>query len=214
MKTSSNGIKFIEKEEGCILQAYDDYNDHVVQPNQAVRGTLTIGTGHTSSAGSPRVYVGQKITQSQADQILANDLGKVEAQVNTLVKVPLTQNQFDALVSFQFNTGGLGKSTALVALNNKDYQKAADLLLNWSKGNGNPTLLLGRRKRERNLFLGEYKPAAGTLTAATAVIVGAGSGAVAQPTLWPWFVATAAILLVGFVAYEIYQHYKRNQIVV
>lgn len=207
MKTSPNGIKFIEKEEGCILQAYDDYNDKVVKEGQAVKGTLTIGTGHTTSAGAPKVFIGQKITQAQADQILASDLGKVEAQVNNLVKVPLNQNQFDALVSFQFNTGGLAKSSVLRLLNQKNYQGAADALLNWSKANGNPTLLLNRRKRERTLFLtpaSAINPHAG---AAGTVVVGA-----AAAYSWPhylWYIIPVAIVVVG--AIYLYEHYSRKQ---
>src|ERR1700759_3326521 len=105
MKTSANGRKFIEGFEGLFLQAYDDANDHIVKLGQRVIGTLTIGYGHTSVAGPPKVYVGQVITKDMADAILASDLTAVELEVSHLVKVPLNQNQFDALVSFQFNTG-------------------------------------------------------------------------------------------------------------
>jgi len=153
MKTSKNGIAFIEKEEGVILYAYDDMNEKRVPKGGSVKGTLTIGTGHTSAAGLPRVVPGMTITKEQADEILAQDLAKVEDNINNLVKVSINQNQFDALVSFDFNTGGLVKSSVLRKLNNKDYQGAADALLNWSKANGNPTLLLPRRQRERALFL-------------------------------------------------------------
>src|SRR6185437_9224903 len=107
MKTSATGRKLIERFEGLILQAYDDANDHIVKPGQLVHGTLTIGYGHTSAAGPPRVYVGQVIDQPTADGILGADLASVEIEVEHLVKVLLNQNQFDALVSFQFNTGWL-----------------------------------------------------------------------------------------------------------
>lgn len=153
MKTSNNGIQFIEKEEGVILYAYDDANEKRVPVGGTTHGTITIGTGHTSAAGAPKVVPGMTITKAQADSILASDLSKVEAQVNNLVKVSLTQNQFDALVSFQFNTGGLGRASVLTKLNKGDYAGAADALLLWSKANGNPTLLLPRRKREKALFL-------------------------------------------------------------
>ena len=91
MQTSANGRKLIEQFEGLFLQAYDDANDHIVKVGQAVHGTLTIGYGHTSVAGPPRVYVGQTITQVEADSILAADLASVELEVNHLVKVPLNQ---------------------------------------------------------------------------------------------------------------------------
>lgn len=154
MQTSQNGRKFIESFEGCILQAYDDFNDKVVNPGDVVHGTLTIGYGHTSVAGPPIVSIGQSITQSDADAIFASDIQKVEQQVTDLVKVPLTQDQFDALVSFQFNTGALAKSSALVFLNQGNYAEAADrlTLYVYSKGKVMPGLQK-RRAAERNLFL-------------------------------------------------------------
>src|SRR5271166_4274141 len=103
MKTSQTGLNLIEQFEGLILGAYDDATDKIVPTGGSSRGTLTIGYGHTSSAGPPKVYVGQRITKDQANQILAADLAVVEQQVSSRVKVPLNQNQFDALVSFTFN---------------------------------------------------------------------------------------------------------------
>lgn len=202
MKTSTNGLNFITKEEGVILQAYDDATDHVVKTGDTIKGTLTIGVGHTTAAGLPKVFVGQKITQEQAEIILAADLSKVEAEINSLVKVPLTQNQFDALVSFQFNTGGLGRSSVLKSLNNKDYTQAANNLLLWSKGNNNPTLLLGRRTREKTLFLTKDSTNATSTSIVSVLAAGtvAGAGAIATTSVHPYapylaagLVATAAI---------------------
>lgn len=154
MKTSANGRKLIEDFEGLILGAYDDANDRIVKPGQRVRGTLTIGVGHTSAAGPPKVYVGMKITKVQADSILAADLASVEIEVGHLVKVPITQGQFDALVSFHFNTGGLGRSSTLRLLNQKKYQAAADALLAWNRAGGRVLQgLVRRRAAERKLFL-------------------------------------------------------------
>ncbi len=156
MKTSSNGRKLIESFEGLILQSYDDYNDHVVGPGDTVHGTLTIGYGHTSAAGDPSVFLGQVLIQSDADRILGQDLGRVEQEVNSLVKVPLNQNQFDALVSFQFNTGALGHSSALPLLNEGKYAEAADHLLLYDKAGGRTLAgLIRRRKAEEKLFLSE-----------------------------------------------------------
>jgi lysozyme len=154
MKTSDNGRKFIEGFEGLFLKAYDDANDHVVQPGQAVHGTLTIGYGHTNAAGPPHVYIGMEITKEEADAILASDLASVELQVNHLVKVPINQNQFDALVSFDFNTGGLGRSSTLRDINSGHMQAAADALLMWDRAGGRVLAgLLRRRRAERELFL-------------------------------------------------------------
>src|SRR5215467_1837064 len=100
MKTSATGRAFIEAFEGKILHTYDDGT-----------GVLTIGYGHTDAAGPPPVKRGQVITEAQADAILSDDLGKVERNVERCIKVPMTQSQFDALVSFDFNTGDLAKSS-------------------------------------------------------------------------------------------------------
>lgn len=187
MKTSSTGRKLIEEFEGCILGAYDDDNDHIVPLGGHSRGTLTIGYGHTSAAGAPKVFVGQTITRAQADTILGSDLEAVEADVARLVHVPLTQNQFDALSSFQFNTGALGKSGVLVHLNKKDYQGAADSLLQWTHANGRVMSgLVRRRQDERKLFLTKgMAPSAPTVT----------SGALAKnpgPKVAPGGAATTA----------------------
>lgn len=207
MKTSANGLKFISKEEGNILYAYDDATSARVNVGDTVKGTITIGVGHTSAAGAPKVTPGMVITEAQSQTILATDLGKVEAQVTKLVKVPLTQNQFDALVSFQFNTGGLAGSTTLKKLNANDYQGAADALLNWSKANGNSTLLLPRRQRERTLFLNKSSNGGSVVGA---VVVGGAATAVAAPHHYmPWIVAGTAVLAIAlFIGYTVYEYKK------
>lgn len=153
MQTSQEGRKLIESFEGCILQSYDDYNDHIVKEGDTVHGVLTIGYGHTSAAGFPSVFLGMRITKEEADQILGTDLKKVEDQVNSVVKVPLNQNQFDALVSFQFNTGGLEHSTLLKLLNEKDYTGASNEFQKWNHAGGRVLAgLITRRKAEEKLF--------------------------------------------------------------
>lgn len=201
MKTSPNGRKFITKEEGIYLYAYDDAkgpSSNRVNVGDSVKGTLTIGVGHTTAAGAPTVTPGMTITAAEADAILAKDLEKVENEVNKLVKVPLTQNQFDALVSFQFNTGGLGRSQILRSLNAKDYDGAANAFMNWTKANGNPTLLAGRRKREIALFKSTSSGATSVGAAAGSAVVVAGTGAATAPTNYiPWIIAGA--FLVGLI---------------
>lgn len=149
MKTSAEGRKFISKWEGNILKAYKDSV-----------GVWTIGVGHTSAAGEPKVVAGMTITATQSDEILSKDLADVEKQVLRVVKVPLTQNQFDMLVSFTFNVGGgaLAGSTLLKKLNSKDYKGAADQFLSWNKGTigGKKVPIQGlsnRRAAERKVFL-------------------------------------------------------------
>jgi len=213
MKTSQNGRKLIEQYEGLILQSYDDANDHIVSAGSTARGTLTIGYGHTSAAGAPAVYAGQVITKDQADSILASDLSKVEASVNSLVKVPLTQNQFDALVSFQFNTGALGKSSLLTALNKKDYKTAANkfMLYNNVRQDGKLVPLAGltkRRTAEKNLFLKTDNVGAAAST--TGVVIAGGAAAVTAPHHYmPWIVCcTIALAIVTFIGYTVYEYHK------
>lgn len=143
LTTSDNGRKFIEGWEGLVLTATDDGF-----------GNPTIGYGHTTPAGPPHVTVGDTITKDQADTILARDLHNVEYEINTWCVAPLNQNQFDALISFQFNTGGLHASTLLTKLNNKDYAGAADQFHRWDFDNKKEVPgLLKRRLAERKLFL-------------------------------------------------------------
>ena len=155
MKTSVNGRRLIDQFEGCILQAYDDANDRIVRMGQRVHGVLTIGYGHTSAAGAPRVYVGQTITKEEADAILTSDLMSVELEVNHLVKVPLNQNQFDALVSFQFNTGWLAhhNCSLLRALNARNYTLADHDFMLYDMASGRvESGLIRRRAAEMRLF--------------------------------------------------------------
>jgi lysozyme len=155
VKTSPAGRALIESFEGLILQAYDDYNDRVVHVGDRVRGTLTIGYGHTDAAGPPHVYVGQEITREEANAILASDLTSVEIEVNHLVKVPLNQDQFDALSSFQLNTGWLGHPACslLRCLNAGDYHQAAQDFLLYDRAGGRVLAgLVRRRQAEKALF--------------------------------------------------------------
>jgi GH24 family phage-related lysozyme (muramidase) len=140
LKTSAIGRKAISEREGNKLKAYTD-----------TKGIWTIGVGHTSAAGLPKVVPGLTITSAESDEILTRDLVSVENDINRLVKVPLTQNQFDALVSFVFNIGvtQFSKSTLLRKLNTKDYKGAADQFLVWVK----QPELKGRRVKERAQFL-------------------------------------------------------------
>lgn len=143
MRTSVEGRKFIEQWEGLFLHTY---NDGV--------GVPTIGFGHTTAAGPPRVHYGMVITSAEADSILAADLTKVEADVNRLVKVSINQNQFDALVSFHFNTGALGRSNVLRAVNNRQFSEVPADLMQWDHGGGHVMLgLVRRRKAEGQLFM-------------------------------------------------------------
>ncbi len=140
MTISPEGRRMVEDFEGVRLTAYKDG-----------RGIPTIGVGHTQG-----VQMGDIITFDQADKLLSGDLKTAENAVNHLVKVPLTQNQFDALVSLTFNIGqgNFSMSTVLRKLNMGDNPAAADAFLMWKKiaGEDSPGLL-NRRTAERTVFL-------------------------------------------------------------
>lgn len=145
MKTSQRGIEFIKNEEGCKLRAY-----------RCPAGVLTIGVGHTSAAGTPQVEENMVITEREAEAILASDLRKFEADILRLVEAPLTQSQFDALVSFVFNIGtaAFARSTLLRKLNKGDYAVAAAEFPRWNKSNGKVLRgLVNRRAKEAALFI-------------------------------------------------------------
>lgn len=141
-KTSPNGRKFIETWEGLDLRAYDDGT-----------GVITIGYGHTDAAGPPKVIPGMAITESEADAILAADLASVEVSVNHYITATIDQNQFDALVSFQFNTGGLGRSSLMRDINSGATDQTERAFGMWVMGGGHVMQgLVKRRKAEFILF--------------------------------------------------------------
>jgi lysozyme len=156
VKVSERGLELIQSFEGLRLEAYDDGG-----------GVWTIGYGTTRypDSGEP-VKEGDAISQAQADEYFAADVGDFAADVGRLVHVPLSQQQFDACCSLAYNigTGAFEKSTLLQKLNAGDYYGAADEFLRWNKDGGvvNPGLV-NRRKFERALFLeGTFHPKLGT----------------------------------------------------
>lgn len=203
MKTSKNGIKFIGQWEGNSLKAYQD-----------VAGVWTIGYGHTSAAGAPRVYSGMTITQAEAEHILAADLGKVEADVNRLVKVPLTQNQFDTLVSFHYNTGALGRSSALKHLNQGNYNQAAINLTLYNRAGGRVVDgLVNRRTAEKKLFLSKDTNTTGkVVTGGGAIAAGTATAAVASPTNYiPWIIGAGVVAFIGWTLYSTIRDYRKQR---
>ena len=152
MQLSENGFKIIKNFEGLRLTAYRD-----------VAGIWTIGYGSTRYHDGKRVKPGDKLAnEAQADALFHNTLGQYEQAVNQFVKVTLTQNQYDALVSFTYNegTGALEGSSLLIKLNEKDYEGAAAHFLVWDKITDPATgekvvcdTLVQRRREESQLFL-------------------------------------------------------------
>ena len=141
MNISQNGIELIKKYEGCRLEAY-----------KCPAGILTIGYGHTGS----EVHLGQKITQEQAEKYLKQDITIHSNNVSRLVKAPLNQNQFDALVSFEYNVGygNFASSTMLKLLNQKKYTEVAAQFGRWVYANKKILQgLVKRRAAEKELFV-------------------------------------------------------------
>lgn len=139
MQISKAGLDLIKQFEGLYLNAY-----------RCPAGVPTIGYGHTAG-----VAMGQTITQQQADDYLRRDVRQFERAVSRLARVPLTQGQFDALVSFAFNLGegALAQSTLLRLLNAGDYAGAAAQFDRWNKAGGRVLPgLVRRRAAERALF--------------------------------------------------------------
>ena len=145
-KTTSNvGLDLIASFEGTRTKAYDDGV-----------GIWTIGIGTTAYPNGTKVKKGDTCTLDQAKSYFAHDLKRFEASVNNLVKVPLSQNQFDALISLVYNIGqtAFSNSTLLKKLNAKDYQGAADQFPRWNKSGGKVLKgLVRRRDAEQALFL-------------------------------------------------------------
>lgn len=140
MKTSPEGVAAIQQFEGCVLETY-----------RCAAGVHTIGYGHTG----PEVVPGLRWTQAQADAALRKDLARFERAVEDAVEVPLTQGQFDALVSLAFNIGtkAFASSTLVKRLNTGDVAAAGDQFIVWNKVNGKVHAgLLQRRARELWMF--------------------------------------------------------------
>jgi len=140
MQISANGLKKLMDWEGVVLHKYQD-----------AAGLWTIGCGHLITKDENFTI----LTTVEAQDLLHKDLTRFENIINAAVKVPLNQNQFDALVIFTFNigTGAFIQSTLLKKLNAGDYKSVPDQLMRWTKAGGKEYLgLVTRRKNEIALW--------------------------------------------------------------
>ena len=140
MKISQNGINLVKRFEGCRLTAYKPV---------AAEKYWTIGYGHYG----PDVQKGQKITQGKAEQLLKSDLVRYENNVMKFnAKYHWNQNEFDALVSFAYNTGSINN---LVKNGKRSRAEIAEKILEYNKGADGEELagLKKRRQAEQELFL-------------------------------------------------------------
>ena len=145
MSVSNKGVDLICEFEGEQLIAYDDGV-----------GIWTIGFGTIKYPNGVRVKKGDTCTLEQAKEYMRHDLIEFEHTVNISVKVPLNQNQFDALVSLAYNIGSnaFKSSTLVKKLNTGDYQGAADQFNVWVNAGGKRMQgLVNRRAKEKELFL-------------------------------------------------------------
>jgi lysozyme len=140
MAIAKSTLSFITKEEGARNKAYKDS-----------KGLWTIGVGHLIKSDEQHLITAT-LTDEQVEDLLKSDLKWCSEAVENSVKVPLQQNQFDALYSLCFNIGGTAfkNSTVVKRINANDLPGAADAILMWNK----PAVLQKRRERERALFLG------------------------------------------------------------
>lgn len=153
MKVSNRGLFEIACHEGVVLNPYLDSVN-----------VLTFGIGHTASAGDPNpsslAVVGEDLYPERytlAFKTFAKDIEKFEARVNDAVKVHVSQTEFDALVSFDLNTGGIYRAQLTKYLNAGNKQAAAggnsSGFMGWTK----PSAIIPRRKKEQKLFAtGQY----------------------------------------------------------
>ena len=142
MKISQEGISLIKKFEGCEYNAY-----------KCAADVLTIGYGHTKD-----VKEGDLVTQQEAENLLTKDLEEFEGYVLDAVEMPMSQHQFDAMVSWTFNLGpsNLKASTMLKVLNNGAYEDVPAQIKRWNKANGKVLEgLIRRREAEALLFEGK-----------------------------------------------------------
>jgi len=147
MKTSDMGLSLIKSFEGFSARPY-----------MCPAGVPTIGYGATYYPDGRRVTMQDRpVTVAQATDMLRSMLASYEAGVSRYVLVPVTQGQFDALVSFAYNLGlsALKDSTLLRLLNLRDYAGAAAQFARWNRANGKVLPgLTRRREAERVMFLG------------------------------------------------------------
>ena len=142
MNISEEGLSLIKKFEGCELKAY-----------RCAANVLTIGYGTTKG-----VTEDMEILTRPPESLLKEEMHEYEGYINDMVKVPLEQNQFDAMVSWVFNLGStnLSSSTLLKKLNNSEYDEVPSQIKRWNKAGGKVLDgLIRRREAEALLFEGK-----------------------------------------------------------
>ena len=150
MRTSNNGVFALAMSEGIVPAPYLDSV-----------GVWTFGIGHTAAAGIPDPAKMARGNPANLDgavrvalRVFRDDLASYEAAVTRALRVPVEQHEFDALVSFHFNTGGIGRATLTRLLNEGDKAGAAEAFMGWRR----PPEIIPRRQAEQRLFRGGVYP--------------------------------------------------------
>jgi len=147
-RMSLEGLAALVCHEGIVQMPYRDSV-----------GVWTFGIGHTAAAGPPYPESMPRGTEKSLDyvmEVFARDIARYEADVAAAVKVDVKQHEFDALVSFHYNTGAIARATLTKELNAGQRGRAAAAFMNWVK----PPEITARRRSERDLFMtGRYPPA-------------------------------------------------------
>jgi len=167
MKISKKGREELVKSEGVRTQVYDDWTGKIVSSYDEVTGFPTIGVGHLIKDNARNKYSnyfkgGKSLTPLQVDQLLKDDIKRFTKPLNDELKVPVTQQMYDALVSYSFNVGNNSswRRKVIDKINLKDYMGAGEILgqyPNTSKGNVLQGLIK-RRKKELELFISGGMP--------------------------------------------------------
>lgn len=144
MQMTDRGLLALARHEGIVPGPYRDST-----------GTWTFGIGHTAAAGPPDPAKMPRGMPEDLDaaireafRLFREDIGSYEADVRRAVTVPVEPHEFDALVSFHYNTGGIARAALTRHLNAGNRVAAADAFLNWRK----PASIIPRREAERDLF--------------------------------------------------------------
>lgn len=149
-RVSMEGLVEIASHEGIVNAPYRDSV-----------GVWTVGIGHTASAGPPDPAKRRgEYSIPYIMDIFSDDIGMFEQRVRDAFTVPLKQHEFDAAVSFDFNTGGIDRATWVRKFNAGDRVGARKAFMNWSK----PAAIIPRRRKERDLFFNGTYSNDGTVT--------------------------------------------------
>lgn len=138
MNLSSAGAKELVGHEAVVLTRYLDSV-----------GVWTIGVGHTAAAGAPDPgHPTPALTLAEAFSLFEQDVASYVAAVNAAIRVPLAQHEFDALVSFHYNTGRIATASLTASINAGNKTLAGTQFMNWKS----PPSIIPRRKKEQLLF--------------------------------------------------------------